>query len=75
MLNLIYPDLRLKSNGIWTDNLGNAIMRYKEENIKENDYKYYVYDDVLDKNTEQVMIDNIKNTNSDFDYNNLFNEW
>ena len=75
LLNLIYPDLRLKSNGIWTDNLGNAIMRYKEENIKENDYTYYVYDDVLDKNTEQVMIDNIKNTNSDFDYNNLFNEW
>lgn len=63
-------DSNLTSNGVWSEELSNLITNYK----KQKDTLYI--DDVLDKKTEEYLLNDFIKINPDVDSNLvLFNEW
>lgn len=73
LINAIDNNANLIPNGIWSEDLSKYIKKSKStdnENISLFD------DDVLDKNTENILVSKFNEKYKDIDYNEqLFNEW
>ena len=70
LVNALFPDAMLIANGVWSDELSNYVIKFK----KLYNIDVVFDDDVIDKSTEYIMINQYK-TAYNKDPNLLFNEW
>lgn len=71
LINTIFGNSQLKSNGIWSENLSELIIKFKTDNNKT-----IFEDDVVDKETEKLMLNEYARITNNLDPNeNCFNEW
>ncbi len=70
LINALFPNAVLTSDGIWKDSLSEYITKFKETYGINSLFD----DDVIDKTTEELMTTMYKRT-FNRDFNELFNQW
>jgi len=70
LINALFPNAVLTSDGIWKDSLSKYVTKFKETYGINSLFD----DDVIDKTTEELMTTMYKRT-FNRDFNELFNQW